>query len=91
MDYTKVLKGILDLGEAMINSGAEIGRVEDSLYRLCDAYGFKKKKLLGDFVQHTGDGGDPERGNADADSSRPGGRDEFRPSGLSEQSVPFHL
>ena len=43
MDYTKVLKGILDLGEAMINSGAEIGRVEDSLYRLCDAYGFKKR------------------------------------------------
>ena len=43
MDYTKVLKGILDLGEAMINSGAEIGRVEDSLYRLCDAYGFKRR------------------------------------------------
>lgn len=42
MDYAKVLKGILDIGEAMVNSGAEIGRVEDSLYRLCDAYHFKR-------------------------------------------------
>ncbi len=40
MDYKKILKGILDIGEAMINSGAEIGRVEDSMYRLCRSYGF---------------------------------------------------
>ena len=40
MDYNKILKGILDIGEAMINSGAEILRVEDSMYRLCRSYGF---------------------------------------------------
>ena len=33
MDYKQILKVILDIGEQMINSGAEINRVEDSLYR----------------------------------------------------------
>lgn len=40
VDYRKILKGILDIGEAMINSGAEISRVEDSMYRMCSSYGF---------------------------------------------------
>lgn len=39
LDYNKIVKGILDIGEAMINSGAEISRVEDSMYRLCKSYG----------------------------------------------------
>lgn len=42
MEYAYVLKGLLDIGEAMLNSGAEVERVEDSLYRLCDAYGFTR-------------------------------------------------
>ena len=42
MDYSKILKTILDIGEQMINSGAEIGRVEDSMYRLCRSYGFER-------------------------------------------------
>lgn len=42
MDYRQILKGILDIGEEMLNSGAEIGRVEDSMYRLCRSYGFTK-------------------------------------------------
>ncbi len=42
MDYEKILKVILDIGEAMIGSGAEISRVEDSLYRMCNSYGFRK-------------------------------------------------
>ena len=42
MDYKQILKVILDIGEGMINSGAEIGRVEDSMYRLCRSYGFIK-------------------------------------------------
>lgn len=42
MDYKRILKGILDIGEAMINSGAEILRVEDSMYRLCRSYGFER-------------------------------------------------
>ena len=42
VDYKQILKVILDIGEQMINSGAEITRVEDSLYRLCRSYGFTK-------------------------------------------------
>lgn len=42
MDYAKILKNLLDIGEAMVNSGAEVGRVEDSMYRLCGAYGFRR-------------------------------------------------
>ena len=42
MDYAKILKNLLDIGEAMVNSGAEVGRVEDSMYRLCAAYGFRR-------------------------------------------------
>lgn len=37
----KVILGlILDIGSAMIRSGAETHRVEDSLYRLCNSYHF---------------------------------------------------
>ncbi len=42
VDYKQILKVILDIGEGMINSGAEISRVEDSMYRLCRSYGFIK-------------------------------------------------
>lgn len=40
MNYTKIVQGILDIGEAMLKSGAENFRLEDSLYRMCKAYGF---------------------------------------------------
>ena len=33
-DYNKILQGILDIGEAMLFSGAEVNRVEDSMYRM---------------------------------------------------------
>lgn len=36
----RLLSAILDTGTAMIGSGAETHRVEDSLYRLCASYGF---------------------------------------------------
>ena len=39
-DYNKILQGILDIGEAMLFSGAEVNRVEDSMYRMCHPYGF---------------------------------------------------
>ena len=42
VDYKQILKVILDIGEQMINSGAEISRVEDSMYRLCRSYGFTR-------------------------------------------------
>ncbi|MDD3141872.1 MAG: threonine/serine exporter family protein [Lachnospiraceae bacterium] len=40
MDYERVVKGILDIGESMLQSGAENYRLEDSLYRMCKSYGF---------------------------------------------------
>ena len=39
-DYERILHLILDMGAAMIQSGAETHRVEDSLYRLLGGYGF---------------------------------------------------
>ena len=35
-----ILSLILDIGVAMMRSGAETHRVEDSLYRICESYGF---------------------------------------------------
>lgn len=40
MKYDKILQGILDIGEAMLKSGAENFRLEDSLYRMLKSYGF---------------------------------------------------
>lgn len=40
MNSEKILQGILDIGKAMLESGAETARVEDSLYRMCKSYGF---------------------------------------------------
>lgn len=40
MQYEKILQGILDIGEAMLRSGAENFRLEDSLYRMLKSYGF---------------------------------------------------
>ena len=42
MDYNKIVQGILDIGEAMLVSGAENFRIEDSIYRMCRSYDFKR-------------------------------------------------
>lgn len=42
MDYNRIIQGILDIGEAMLQSGAENFRLDDSLYRMCKSYGFKQ-------------------------------------------------
>ena len=39
MDYDTLLQGILDIGEEMVVCGAEVNRVEDSIYRMCESYG----------------------------------------------------
>ena len=39
MDYSKLLQVILDIAEEMLVCGAEVSRVEDSIERMCDAYG----------------------------------------------------
>lgn len=38
----KIIKCMLDLGEALLASGAEINRVEDSLYRVGKAFGLQR-------------------------------------------------
>ena len=42
MDYNRLVQGILDIGESMLTSGAENFRIEDSLYRMCKSYKFKR-------------------------------------------------
>ena len=42
MNYEKLVQGILNIGESMLQCGAEIFRVEDSLYRMYKSYGFLK-------------------------------------------------
>ena len=37
-----VLACILDMGELLLTGGGEVFRVEDTLSRLCAAYGFQK-------------------------------------------------
>lgn len=39
MNYPKLLQAILDIAEEMLICGAEVERVEDSIERMCDAYG----------------------------------------------------
>lgn len=42
MDYNRIVQVILDVGEELLKSGAENFRLEDSLYRMCKSYGFKR-------------------------------------------------
>ena len=46
MNYQRIVKGILDIGEAMLKSGAENFRLDDSMYRMCKAYGFKHSDVF---------------------------------------------
>ncbi len=45
MDYTKLLQAILDIAEEMLVCGAEVERVEDSIERMCEAYGCDKSRV----------------------------------------------
>ena len=42
ISYPELLHAVLDIGEAMQNSGAEVSRVEDSINRMCYAYGVRR-------------------------------------------------
>ncbi len=44
-DYDRILQAILDVGEEMIVCGAEVSRVEDSIERMCEAYGAPKERI----------------------------------------------
>ena len=39
MNYERLLSCALTIGEKMLCSGAEVSRVEDSIIRICSAYG----------------------------------------------------
>lgn len=45
MNYTRLVQEILDIGEAMLKSGAENFRLEDSLYRICKSYEFVRSDV----------------------------------------------
>ena len=38
MNYDRILQGILDIGEEMVVCGAEVSRVEGSIFRMCESY-----------------------------------------------------
>ena len=42
----RIISCILDIGEYMLTSGAEVMRVEDTITRLCTAYGFVSSDVL---------------------------------------------
>ena len=42
MNYERIIQSILDIGEEMLKCGAENFRIDDSLYRMCESYGFKR-------------------------------------------------
>ena len=46
MDYSKLLQAILDIAEEMLICGAEVERVEDSIERMCGAYGCTRTLTL---------------------------------------------
>lgn len=46
MEYKRIVQGILDIGESMLKCGAENFRLEDSIYRMCKSYGFKKSDVF---------------------------------------------
>lgn len=45
-DPTYILSLVLDIGEGMLTCGAEINRVEDSIYRMLSSYGYRKVNVF---------------------------------------------
>ena len=43
--YDRILQAVLDVGEEMIVCGAEVNRVEDSIMRMCAAYGAPEDRI----------------------------------------------
>lgn len=46
------LSMIMEMGEILLISGAEVSRVEDTITRLCRAYGFARADVFHDNVEH---------------------------------------
>ena len=45
-EYRQIMSCILDVGELLLKNGAEVMRVEDTITRLCAAYGFSSSDVL---------------------------------------------
>ena len=45
-DTEAILSLAMDLGKSMIKCGAEIDRVEETIIRICPAYGMKKTEVF---------------------------------------------
>jgi len=45
MNYSKLLQVILDIAEEMLVCGAEVSRVEESIERMCEAYGCERRRV----------------------------------------------
>lgn len=46
MNYARILCNALTIGEEMLRSGAEVSRVEDSISRICSAYGAQRVDIF---------------------------------------------
>ena len=46
MEVNRYLDLFVDIGQAMLEAGAEIHRVEDTIYRLCSAYGLGRADIF---------------------------------------------
>ncbi len=46
MNYARILCNALTIGEEMLRSGAEVSRVEDSIIRICNAYGAERVDIF---------------------------------------------
>ncbi len=46
MNYARILCNALTIGEEMLRSGAEVSRVEDSIIRICSAYGAERVDIF---------------------------------------------
>ena len=72
MDYNKLLQAILDIAEEMLVCGAEVSRVEESIERMCGAYGCDRRRVkrFHHHLQHPGNAGRPRGAYNNADHSR---------------------
>ena len=46
MNHDKIIQGIMDIGESLLCTGAEIYRVQDSIDRMCASYGFLRQDVF---------------------------------------------
>ena len=58
MTSEEVLTCAINIGEQLLVSGAEISRVEDTIRRICNAYGIRQSHIFLDRVVYHRDAGD---------------------------------